>query len=150
MLHHKYYKQLTVYYNIKYPQEAIRTKIRSIGLWWWSINITVTVLDSIHCLAFYSKHSILETGFCHQNSVFLSKGQDDGNVQNCDSNKNKNVSVLIWKLIMCMYKMSICSGKITLLQLSWNKENMIYSIVMLGDWRNFLNHTSIFEAVIEL
>jgi hypothetical protein len=28
------------------------------------INITITILDSIHRIVFYLKHNVLETGFC--------------------------------------------------------------------------------------
>jgi hypothetical protein len=35
-----------------------------IGLWWWYINITITVLDIIHPPVLYLKHNDSETGFC--------------------------------------------------------------------------------------
>jgi hypothetical protein len=33
-------------------------------LWWWYINIIITVLDIIHHPVFYLKHDVLETGLC--------------------------------------------------------------------------------------
>jgi hypothetical protein len=38
--------------------------LRSIGLWRWYINITITILDIIHRPVFYLKHDVSETGFC--------------------------------------------------------------------------------------
>jgi hypothetical protein len=35
----------------------------SIGLWWWYINITITIVDIIHPTAF-DLHDVSETGFC--------------------------------------------------------------------------------------
>jgi hypothetical protein len=35
----------------------------SIGLWWWYINITITILHIIHRPVSYLKHNILETEF---------------------------------------------------------------------------------------
>jgi hypothetical protein len=36
----------------------------SIGLWWWYINITITILDNIQCPASYLKYDFSETAFC--------------------------------------------------------------------------------------
>jgi hypothetical protein len=38
-------------------------QIRSIDLWRWHINITITILDIIHHPVLYRKHGISETGF---------------------------------------------------------------------------------------
>jgi hypothetical protein len=40
------------------------TFIRSIGLWRWHINITITILDITHRPVFYLKHDVSEIGFC--------------------------------------------------------------------------------------
>jgi hypothetical protein len=40
------------------------TLYRSIGLWRWYINISITILDIILRPVFYLKHDVLETGFC--------------------------------------------------------------------------------------
>jgi hypothetical protein len=37
--------------------------MRSIYLWLWCINITITILDIIHRLGVYLKHDVSETGF---------------------------------------------------------------------------------------
>jgi hypothetical protein len=36
----------------------------SIGLWRWYVNITATILDTIHRPVFYLKQGVSETGFC--------------------------------------------------------------------------------------
>jgi hypothetical protein len=38
--------------------------IRSIGLWFWYMNITITILDIIHHWVFYLKHNVSEIGPC--------------------------------------------------------------------------------------
>jgi hypothetical protein len=39
-------------------------KVSSIGLWQWCINITITILDIIHCPVFCLKHNNSETRVC--------------------------------------------------------------------------------------
>jgi hypothetical protein len=38
--------------------------ILSIVLRWWYINVTITILDIIHCPVFYLKQDVSETEFC--------------------------------------------------------------------------------------
>jgi hypothetical protein len=47
------------------------------------MNITITILDIVHCPVFYSKHNVSETGLCLRNVIFL-KDRTMENVQNCD------------------------------------------------------------------
>jgi hypothetical protein len=42
----------------------VMNEVKSIGLWRWYINITITILDIIYRLVFYLKHGLSETGFC--------------------------------------------------------------------------------------
>jgi hypothetical protein len=41
----------------------------SIGLWLWYINITITVLDSIHSPVFYLKRNVSDTEFFRRSKV---------------------------------------------------------------------------------
>jgi hypothetical protein len=45
------------------PWRWMKNATRSIGLWRWYINTTITILDIIHRPIFYLKH-VSETGFC--------------------------------------------------------------------------------------
>jgi hypothetical protein len=43
--------------------------MRSVGLWSWYVNITITILDIVHRPIFYLKQDVSETGFCLHHEV---------------------------------------------------------------------------------
>jgi hypothetical protein len=63
--------------------------MRSVGLWRWYIDITATILDTVHRPVFCYKHDVSETEFClHLQVEHKQVGPVDranSYVQNCDS-----------------------------------------------------------------
>jgi hypothetical protein len=83
-----YIKQTIDHVRTRQEAHCLRYELnklmRSVVLWWWYINITIIILDTIHRCVFCLKHDVSEPEFCLPFLVDLiqSDSADKSNIRN--------------------------------------------------------------------